>query len=38
MSKSYARFISTKITDMSDNEINHFIEEMAKLIKMREVA
>jgi len=38
MSKSYARFISTKITDMSDNEINHFIDEMVKLIKMREVA
>ena len=38
MSKSYARFISSKLTKMSDHELNEFIDEMAKLIKFDEVA
>lgn len=38
MSKSYARFISSKLSEMSDSELNEFIDEMAKLIKFDEVA
>lgn len=38
MSKSYARFISSKLSEMSDDELNKFIDEMAKLIKFDEVA
>lgn len=38
MSKSYARFISPKLSEMSDSELNEFIDEMAKLIKFDEVA
>ena len=38
MSKSYARFVSSKISSMSDQELNEFIDEMAKLIKFDEVA
>lgn len=38
MSKSYARFISSKLSEMSDDELIKFIDEMAKLIKFDEVA
>jgi hypothetical protein len=38
MSKSYARFISSKLSEMSDDELDKFIDEMAKLIKFDEVA
>jgi len=38
MSKSYARFVIPKISEMSDDELNKFIDEMAKLIKFDRVA
>jgi hypothetical protein len=38
MSKSYARFISSKLSEMSDDELNKFIDEMVKLIKFDQVA
>ena len=33
MSKSYARFISDKLSDMSDEELEHFCDQMGELIK-----
>ena len=33
MSKSYARFISPKLSDMTNGELHHFMDEMAKLMK-----
>ena len=33
MSKSYARFISDKLSDMSDEELEHFCDQMGALIK-----
>lgn len=38
MSKSYARFISSKLSEMTDKELDDFIGEMAKLIKFDRVA
>ena len=33
MSKSYARFISDKLSGMSDEELEHFCDQMGALIK-----
>lgn len=33
MSKSYARFISSKLSEMTNGELHHFMDEMAKLMK-----
>jgi len=33
MSKSYARFISDKLSDMSDEELEHFCDQMGQLMK-----
>ena len=33
MSKSYARFISPKLSGMSDQELEHFCDQMGALIK-----
>jgi len=38
MSKSYARFVIPKISEMSDSQLSDFIDEMAKLIKFDRVA
>ena len=33
MSKSYARFISPKLSDMTDGELHHFCDQMSLLMK-----
>ena len=33
MSKSYARFISPKLSEMTNGELHHFMDEMAKLME-----
>ena len=33
MSKSYARFISPKLSDMTDGELHHFCDQMSMLMK-----
>ena len=34
MSKSYARFICPKLSDMTDGELHHFCDQMSMLMKM----
>lgn len=37
MSKSYARFISPKLSEMSDKELHHFCDEMSSLMRFDNV-